>query len=108
MADRTTRSGGMTDAGMDTSPADWTVEERWWRDNYRSRPYARSDRDFDFYRGAYRYGYEGAARGSGNSWNDVESDMKKGWDRYEGRGDSMWDDVKDAVRDAWDRVRGRR
>jgi len=108
MADRTTRSGGMMDAGMDTSPADWTSEEGWWRDNYRTRPYARPNQDFDHYRGAYRYGYEGATRSSGKSWNEVESDMKKGWDRYEHRGESMWDDVKDAVRDAWDRVRGRK
>ena len=108
MADRTTRSGDLMDAGMDTSPADWTTEERWWRDNYRSRPYARPDRDFDFFSGAYRYGFEGANRHREHSWHDVESDMKRGWDRYEHRGGRAWDDVKDAVRDAWDRIRGRR
>jgi len=46
MADRTTRSGNMMDAGMDTSPADWTSEEGWWRDNYRTRPYATICEDY--------------------------------------------------------------
>jgi hypothetical protein len=44
----------------------------------------------------------------GRSWNDVESDLRTGWDRYEGRGNSTWENVKDAVRDAWHRVTGQK
>jgi hypothetical protein len=45
----------------------------------------------------------------GRSWNDVEADLRTGWDKYEGRGtaaESTWEKVKDAVRDAWHRVTG--
>ena len=44
----------------------------------------------------------------GRSWNEVESDLRTGWDRSEGRGgvESTWEKVKDAVRDAWHRVTG--
>src|SRR5215216_6727805 len=82
-------------------------EDRFWRTNYRSRPYAGTN-DYDFYRSGYRYGTEGAQRFQGNSWNDVESDMSRGWNSYEHRGTSTWEQVKDAARDAWERVTGHR
>jgi hypothetical protein len=93
------RTTGMAD--------DWATEEPWWRNNWSTRPYARSDRGFDYYGPAYRYGYESANRYRGKSWNEVEYDLRTGWDKYEHRGKSMWADIKDAVRDAWDRVTGK-
>ncbi len=95
---RTGTTTGTTDIGV------WNTEERYWRDNFTSRPYARADRGFDYYRPAYRYGFESANRYPGKQWNDVESDLRSGWDRYEQRGESTWENIKDAVRDAWDRV----
>ncbi|HEX5635176.1 MAG TPA: hypothetical protein VFX50_18155, partial [Gemmatimonadales bacterium] len=94
--------------GTGATLGDWTTEESWWRDNFRSRPYASPDLDFDHYRGAYRYGFENANRHHGRTWTEIESDLRNGWDRYEYRGKSTWEDVKDAARDAWDRVTGRR
>ena len=85
----------------------WDDEDRYWRGNFQSRPYAGSN-DYDFYRSGYRYGTEGAQRFHGNSWNDVESDMSRAWNSYEYRGNSTWEQVKDAVRDAWERVTGHR
>jgi hypothetical protein len=85
----------------------WDVDEGYWRDNWNTRPYANADRGFDYYRGAYRYGFESAHAHSGRSWADAEKDLGIGWDRYEHRGDGAWEHVKDAVRDAWERVRGR-
>jgi hypothetical protein len=87
----------------------WNDEDTYWRDNYRHRPYASSgDRDYDYYRPAYRYGYDAASRYRDRSWNDVESDLSSGWSSYEDRGASTWEQMKDAVRDAWDRMTGRR
>ena len=83
---------------------DWGVEDTYWKDNWRSRPYVSADRDYDYYRPAYRYGYESAARYRGRTWEDAEADLRTGWDRYEHRGDSAWENVKEAVRDAWIRV----
>ena len=86
---------------------DWAAEERYWRDNFKSRPYARSDQNFDELAPAYRYGTESANRYSGRQWNDVESDLERGWDQARGTSRSAWQDAKNAVRDAWDRVTGR-
>jgi hypothetical protein len=85
----------------------WDTEEAYWRDTWSTRPYATADRGFDYYRPAYQYGFESAQRHGGRAWNDVETDLRSGWDRYEHRGESTWEHIKHAVRDAWDRVTNR-
>lgn len=95
----------MADTNRNRS-ADWTSEEEYWRENYRSRPYADENRSFDDYKPGYRYGYESADRLGKRPWNEAEPELRSGWDRYEGRGDSTWENIKDSVKDAWDRVTG--
>ena len=87
-----------------TRSADWMNEDMYWRSNFSSRPYARSDRSYEFYQPGYRYGFESANRFRERQWNEVESDLRSGWDRFEYRGQSTWEHVKDAVKDAWDRI----
>ena len=99
--------GTSSTAGRNAGLDDWTTEETYWRSNFSSRPYAKGDRGFDYYSPGYRYGFESANRFRGKQWNEVENDLRSGWDRFEHRGQSAWEHVKDAVRDAWDRVAGR-
>lgn len=89
---------------------DWTAEDEYWRSNYEKRPYIGQNRDYETWRPAYRYGFESAQRYSGKRWEDVENDLRSGWDRYEHRGTtrSTWEQIKAAVRDGWDRLTGRR
>lgn len=89
------------------SPSTWDTEEAYWRQNYRTRPYA-SGRDFDYFSPGYRYGYEAANRYRGRDWNDVQSELSRDWNTYEHRGQSTWEQMKDAVKDAWDRIVGNR
>jgi curved DNA-binding protein CbpA len=85
----------------------WEDEDKYWRTNYRERPYASSaGNDYNFYQPGYRYGYESAHQFKGKEWDDVESDLSKNWSTYQHRGDSTWEQIKDAVRDAWNRVTG--
>ena len=83
---------------------DWNSEDNHWRASWSSRPYAASDRTYEHYQPAYRYGYESGTRHRGRQWEEVEPELRAGWDRYEGRGNSTWEHMKDAVRDAWHRV----
>ena len=87
---------------------DWPTEETYWRDTYATRPYVAVNRDFDYWRPGYRYGYESAMKYQGRNWSDVENDLRVGWDRFEHRSQSTWEQLKDAVRDGWDRVTGKR
>jgi hypothetical protein len=85
----------------------WNEEDTWWRNNFTSRPYA-TGRKYDDFRPAYQYGFESGQHHMGRNWNDVESDLKTGWERFECRSGagSTWYSIKHAVRDAWNRVTG--
>ena len=87
----------------------WEDEDRYWRTNYSTRPYASTgSHDYDYYRPGYQYGYESAKRYHGKSWNEVESDLSRSWNSFEHRANRTWEQIKDAVRDGWDRVTGHR
>lgn len=105
MANRDPNLGRST--GTSGTTGDWNTEDTYWRGNWNARPYASADRDYDYYRPAFRYGFESGGRHRGRQWDEVEPELRSGWDRYEGRGESKWEHVKDAVRDAWHRVTNR-
>jgi hypothetical protein len=93
--------------GTDWAAA-WETEDNYWSENFSSRPYTIGADYYERFRPAYRYGAESAYRGPPRNWEEAEPDLRKGWDRYEHRGDnrSTWEEIKDAVRDAWDRMTG--
>lgn len=86
-----------------------TEEENYWRKEYVNRPYARKDRDFDYYHPAYRYGWESATnpRYTRRPFNEVEPDLQKNWATARGASTADWHDVRDASRDSYERVHGR-
>lgn len=94
MADRPTR--------------DWNEEDRFWRENFSSRPYASENRNYEEFRPAYRFGTESAGRHRGRDWNEAEPELRRDWESYEHRGESRstWEEIKHAAKDAWDRVTG--
>lgn len=85
-------------------PIDPTGEDRYWRDNYRSRPYADDTLSYDHYRPAYRYGWESRRRFADQRWDQVERDLQRGWRENRGASRLGWGDAKLAARDAWQRV----
>jgi hypothetical protein len=85
-----------------TMTSTWNDEERYWREHYKERPYARGT-SYDVLVRGYRYGYESAHHYPNQSWSDVAAEIQRNWDNYPHRGQSTWDQVKHAVRDAWDR-----
>ena len=89
------------------SDDDWVTEERYWCDNWRTRPYAAADLGFEYYQPGYRYGFEASRTHRGKQWEDIRSHLQSGWERYEHRGDSEWERVEEAVYDGWCRAAGR-
>lgn len=83
-----------------------TVEDAYWRDNYRTRPYAKADLGYETYQPAYKYGWESRSRYAGKSYDDVETDLERGWESAKGTSKMAWSEAKGAVRDAWHRVDG--
>ena len=97
-------AGGLAGKGV-AEKIDPTVEDEYWRAHHVDRPYA--DRSFDYdadYRPAYTYGWESRTRYPDRQFDDVETDLERGWERAKGRSRLSWEQAKMASRDAWHRV----
>lgn len=81
-----------------------TVEDKYWRENYNSRPYVRDNTSYDEYQPAYRAGWESATENRGRKFDEVETDVQRRYDSSRGDSKLEWNDAKEAARDAWHRV----
>ena len=83
-----------------------TVETKYWQENYSSRPYAQTSFSYEEFAPAYRYGWEsfGHRTGPSQTFDSIESDLGRGWDKAKAGSRLAWDQAKTATRDAWDRV----
>ncbi len=85
--------GGLTGKGV-AEAIDPTVEDAYWRDNYRSRPYATGDAPYDVYQPAYRHGWESYGRYGGRKFDDAEGDLRREWEETKHSADLKWDQGK--------------
>ena len=83
---------------------DPTVENAYWQENYRTQPYIRSEFTYDDYGPAYMYGVENYPRYHGRSWDDVEPEMGRDWQRAKGKSRLAWEDARHATRDSFQRL----
>jgi len=83
-----------------------TAEDDYWRDNFHNRPYVEPNESYDDYRPAYQLGWESFRKygGKGRSFEEVEDDIRREWERRKTRSPLTWDRARPAIRDAWDRV----
>ena len=82
-----------------------TLEDVFWRENYRSAPYFEQGTTYADYQTAYRAGYEGFDRygHSGHSYSDIEENLQRDYENDQ-TGSLPWEKAKYAVRDAWYRA----
>ncbi|MCW7538635.1 hypothetical protein OOT46_12355 [Aquabacterium sp. A7-Y] len=99
-------AGGLAGKGI-AEQIDPTVEDAYWADTYRSRPYVPAGSSYDEYGPAYRYGVESYSRNSGLGWEESEAGLASGWDDARGRSTLSWDQAKHATRDSWQRLSDR-
>jgi hypothetical protein len=83
---------------------DPVAEDRYWRDNYATRPYIDRGASYDDYGPAYRYGVDAYGRHSGRTFDELESDLGRDWHTARGTSRLEWERAKHASRDAWQRV----
>lgn len=96
-------AGGLAGKGI-AEMIDPTVEEAYWRETYSSRPYVTSGASFDDYGPAYMYGVDNYARYPGRSFDEVEPELAREWQRAKGKSSLTWENAKHATRDSWQRV----
>lgn len=83
-----------------------TDEAKYWQETHTSRPYALNGYAYDEFSPAYRYGWESYGRHGmdGKTFESVESDLGRGWDKAKSGSRLSWEQAKLATRDAWNRV----
>lgn len=96
-------AGGLAGKGV-AEKVDPTVEDAYWKTNYSKQKYADHNAPYTTYQPAYRTGYEGRGRYPGKSFEDVETDLQRDYERTRGTTGLTWDKAKLATRDAWNRV----
>jgi len=98
-------AGGLAGKGA-AEAVNPTAEDAYWRENYASQPWVERSYTYDDYQPAFRSGYEGYARyGSvGKSYDDIEPELRRDWDRTKGKSRLEWERARMASRAAWDRV----
>jgi hypothetical protein len=95
--------GGL--AGKNAAEAvDPTIEDAYWRENYRNREYVIQDEPYETYRAAYRAGYEGYSRYPGRKFEDVEPDLQREYEQSAQPSDLKWEQARPATRDAWEKL----
>lgn len=92
--------GGL--AGKYTGEAiDPTVEDAYWREQHASQPYA-TEGPYEDFEPAYRTGYEGFTRHTGEKFSDVEEPIRADYERQQAK--VPWDKARPATESAWQRV----
>ena len=83
------------------NPTDYEDE---MRRTHATASYARSDRDWNDYQPAYKYGYDTYGRHQGRRFEDVDDELGSEWNRNRGNSRLEWSDAREAVRDGWHRI----
>lgn len=83
---------------------DPTIEDAWYGEYVDTRAQLKKSEDREVYRPAYRYGIEHAARCEDTRFEDVEPELRGGWESYRGESALDWERARDAARDAWERT----
>ena len=96
-------AGGLAGKGVGEL-IDPTTEDVWLREYFGSRTDRRTGDTHERYREAYRYGLACHDRYRDRRFEEVEPDLRAGWDRARGTSTMSWNEARGAVKDAFDRT----
>ena len=97
-------AGGLAGKGV-AEAIDPTAEDAYWRANYASRAYATPHDAWDDWGPAYAYGVHHYNRNVGRTFDDVESELERGWETARGQSSMEWTRARLAAYDAWQNAR---
>jgi len=69
MADIDRQDSTQSETSGTRRSVDWGTHDSYWRDNYGARPYTQSDRAYEYYQPAYKYGHESAFFYGDRAWD---------------------------------------
>jgi hypothetical protein len=83
---------------------DPTLEDAYWRANFKSRPYVRPEANYEHYEPAFRYGWEAGLKHAGKELHEVENELELGWGSQSPAPHLNWAEARPAAIDAWHRI----
>ena len=96
-------AGGLAGKGVGEL-IDPTTEDVWLREYFGSRHDRPKGETHERYRDAYRYGLTASDRYPDRCFEDVEPDLRSGWNRARGTSTMSWEDARGAAKNAFDRT----
>lgn len=81
-----------------------TVEDDYWRTHYANQEYVEPNAPYSAYQPAYRTGYEGRSQYPGKTYDEVEADLRRDYEKSKDHARLAWDKARNAARAAWNRV----
>ncbi|HVT88742.1 MAG TPA: hypothetical protein VHD56_07825 [Tepidisphaeraceae bacterium] len=79
------------------------LDEKYWRETIRQRPYYDPARGFDRYRWALQYGIQSRRKHREDvDFSTVMDELAAGWSKFGGPSGLSWEEASAAVRDAWE------
>jgi hypothetical protein len=96
-------AGGLAGKGA-AETVNPSVEDAYWSENYRARPYVEEDHEYAYYQPAYRFGWESYSQYGERSFDELDDRLAREWDQRRGPSLQTWREARDAARDAWNRV----
>ena len=96
-------AGGLAGKGV-AEAINPKFEVEYWRETYATRNYVREGEDYETFAPAYRYGWESYSLYPRKRFDEVEPELRRGWERSEWHAGLAWERAREAARDAWQRV----
>ena len=81
-----------------------TIEDEYWRGTYVERPYVETGRNYEYYRPAYRFGWESYSQYANREFDELDETLAREWDTRRGDSQQTWQEAREAARDAWKRA----
>lgn len=82
--------------------SDWNAQNKYWRQEYSSRPYYKSTQKYSMYEPAYRYGVDMYNQHPDTPYSQLsQSDLEQGWSQARGESKLSWNQAQAATRDAY-------
>ena len=95
-------AGGLAGKGA-AEAVNPTVEDAYWRDNYKTTAYAKADK-YERWRPAYEHGWSSYGRYRGKTFDQAEPELRRDWEKSQYAAELGWEKAKNASRDAWHHV----
>jgi hypothetical protein len=101
--DETVEVSASVDVVREPVAFDPEVEDRYWAETYNAHPYAYG-LDYKAFQPACRYGWESFLEYRSRSFDEVEGELRAGWEQHRGASGPDWDRARAAARAAWNRM----